>query len=349
MPFTNIINCFSFHHHHDQLKSHLTKEPEQAYPLIQIDEKLTLKLAPGEKQIERGMPFFPIDFTANIIAIPTKILLWNRHFHSNYVSPETEAILQQYLKDNGMNDVKVRINQFNPIDNYKRLFNNPGINLFWKSLGVYLLAMEILFPGRLFGCDYYNPFTNTLNIFSDDPGIALHEAGHAKDFASSKHPNMMIALRIIPFVSIFATLYEEWVASDDAIHYLKAKRLVDYTKDAYKSLYPAFGTYCGGAAFQIIKLARDFFIGYGVFLNVIPLLDRVIVWLRTPILIVKNRWIAPYIPAQGFALFIGLGHLFARIQAALTKEAEVQPFKKLKVEKQKASPTVDLATSKLAG
>ena len=45
----------------------------------------------------------------------------------------------------------------------------------------YYAVFYTIFPGRVFGGDRYNPFTNTINLYSDHPSIALHEAAHAKD------------------------------------------------------------------------------------------------------------------------------------------------------------------------
>ena len=51
------------------------------------------------------------------------------------------------------------------------------------------------FPERIFaafpfigGGDHYNPYTNTINIYSDHRAIVLHEGGHAKDFARRRCP-----------------------------------------------------------------------------------------------------------------------------------------------------------------
>jgi hypothetical protein len=91
------------------------------------------------------------------------------------------------------------------------------------------------------GGDHYNPYTNTIHLFSDDPAIALHEAGHAVDFAKQAQPGYYAVGRIIPPV----TLHQEQVASDIAIQHLKDQGDRSGELHAYQTLYPAFGTYGG--------------------------------------------------------------------------------------------------------
>lgn len=78
-------------------------------------------------------------------------------------------------------------------------------------------------------------------MFSDDAAIALHEAGHAKDFADQAQPGYYAVGRIIPPL----TLSQEQTASDIAIQHLKEKKDREGELHAYQTLYPAFGTYGG--------------------------------------------------------------------------------------------------------
>ena len=92
-------------------------------------------------------------------------------------------------------------------------------------------------PGR----GPYNPFTNTVHIYSDDAAVILHEAGHADDFAKQPYPGIYATLRLLPIVD----LYQEYVATDTAITYLISKQDRKTELHAYKILYPAYGTYVG--------------------------------------------------------------------------------------------------------
>jgi hypothetical protein len=100
--------------------------------------------------------------------------------------------------------------------------------------------------GRLLGglllSDYYDPFSDTVHIFSDDAAIALHEAGHAKDFAYRKWRGTYALARSLPGFNTF----QESIATDEALDYLKITNQRDEAVRAYKILYPAYATYVGG-------------------------------------------------------------------------------------------------------
>jgi hypothetical protein len=97
-------------------------------------------------------------------------------------------------------------------------------------------------PGRFFGGDHYNPYTNTLSLYSDDFAVALHEGGHAKDFSRRTYKGLNAALYSLPG----AALYYEGVATSDALTYLDDNCRFEDEKSAYKKLHPAYGTYVGG-------------------------------------------------------------------------------------------------------
>ena len=197
----------------------------------------------GEPQISRGKPYAVLDGLGEVLSLPSKLILWNRDVDRHRVSPETEVALQAYLADNGLDTVKVRLNQYAPGGEWRRLVKNKSVGWFYRyTFGALSVAFYTILPGRLFGGDHYNPFTNTMNIYSDDPAILLHEAGHAKDFARRKWKGSYALLRAIPFVP----LYNEAVATNDAIDYTIDKQQPAAQKDAYKILYPAYGTYVSG-------------------------------------------------------------------------------------------------------
>jgi len=209
---------------------------------------------PGEPQITRGEPIAWLDGLGHyVVSLPSKLILWNWDVDRHRISPETEEALRCYLEDNGMRGVKVRLNEYDPGDEVRRLFENDSVGWFWRyTIGLLSVGFYTILPGRLFGGDNYNPYTNTISIYSDDPAILLHEAGHAKDFARRKWKGSYAALRILPLVP----LYHEGKATSDAIGYTIDKQQRAEQKGAYKVLYPAYGTYVSGEA------GRWFALGY---------------------------------------------------------------------------------------
>lgn len=150
--------------------------------------------------------------------------------------------MEEFIRNYGIVDVKVRINQWAPHKELGRLFSNPHIGWPYKILFFpSTLITSIL--GRPFGglliSDYYDPGSNTINIFSDHPAIALHEAGHALDFSRKEWKGTYAMARVLPGVNLF----QESVASEEALLYFEEKKHYDQLLDAYKILYPAYATY----------------------------------------------------------------------------------------------------------
>ncbi len=199
-------------------------------------------------QLERGAPVPPIDFLGNVLALPLKLLLWSWKFDVHHISPDTEAQLVAYLDARelpALEDTKFRLNQYRPAQDLARLVKNRHVAWPYRLLvGLPVtLVFDVLLPGRLLPWgDYYNPWTNTVHLYSDHPAIALHEAGHAHDTAGRRLKGTYSALRLIPFVD----LYQEYQASTEAIGYLEHEVPgVEDERAAYKILYPAYGSYAG--------------------------------------------------------------------------------------------------------
>lgn len=199
-------------------------------------------LPPGEEQIERGRPNAVLDGVGWVVGIPNKLILWNRKIDNHDVSSETETVLRNYLAKNDLQHVKVRINQYDPLGEWERLFRARQVGAGWRAtFGTLSMLSYTLLPGRVFGGDNYNPFTNTISIYSDHPGVVLHEGGHAKDFAEHEWKGTYAALYLLPG----GALALEANATTDALSYLEAEELYDLQAEAYKVLYPAYGTYVG--------------------------------------------------------------------------------------------------------
>lgn len=224
------------------------KIPYEYNPSIETPN--TLKLRAGEAQIERGKPQALVDGLGHyLFSLPSKLILFNWDVENHNISPATEQLMVQYLEDNALKGVKVRLNQYAPGGEWSRLVRNRSVGGFWRyTFGVLSVTFYTIWPGRLFGGDHYNPYTNTISLYSDHSAIVLHEAGHAKDFAEKEWKGMYSFIGLFPLVS----LYHEAEASGDALGYMIDKKLIDTERDAYKVLYPAYCTYIGGEARDIL-------------------------------------------------------------------------------------------------
>lgn len=151
--------------------------------------------------------------------------------------------------------MKVRLNQYAPGAEYRRLFRNKSVGAGWRyTIGLISVTFYTIVPGRFFaglvGGDNYNPYTNTINLYSDHVSVALHEGGHGKDFAETNHKGTYAAARLLPLVP----LVQEAYATGDAIGYHRWKGLTEEEKADYKSLYPAYGTYVGGEVLRWVPV-----------------------------------------------------------------------------------------------
>jgi hypothetical protein len=240
------------------------------YPYTSYAEKPdTLRLREGEPQIARGEPVPVVDALGHyVFSLPSKLLLWNWRVDNHRISPETEETVAAYLKANGLRQVKVRLNQYEPRDEWRRLVRNSAMPGFWRyTFGVLTCAEYTALPGRLFGGDCYNPYTNSVSIYSDHRAIALHECAHAKDFAGRSRGmkgwySFMRLLPIVPF-------YQEEIATGDAIGYVRDIEDGRLEKSSYKILYPAYCTYIAGEGLRWVRV--QWWVSYAVtYAAVIP-------------------------------------------------------------------------------
>ena len=209
-------------------------------------------------QIRRGRYVPGMDEAASGLAFFEKLVLWNRKVMNHEVSASTEEVMAQYLDEHReeLAGVKVRLNQWAPLDDLKRVFTRKGVGWPYKILvGLpTTLVFDVILTGRVFpgllGApgDHYNPYTDTVHLFSDDRAVALHELGHATDWARTKYKGTYALIRIVPFIN----LPQEAEATKIAIDYLEVKDQREDLLHAYEILYPAFGTYAGSYAFPYV-------------------------------------------------------------------------------------------------
>jgi hypothetical protein len=222
----------------------LTACAASPYRPATLGEDTFLPLRPGEPQVERGRPNAFVDGLGHyLFSIPSKILLLSLRVENHDVSPATEAELVRYLHANGLCNVKVRINQYAVGREWSRLFRNRSVGAgFRYTLGILSVVNYTIMPQRVFGGDSYNPYTHTIHLYSDLPGIALHEGGHAKDFVPRYYKGTYAALRLLPLVP----LYQEGLATKDALGYRRARAQVAAERRETPLLWGAFASYIVG-------------------------------------------------------------------------------------------------------
>jgi hypothetical protein len=222
-----------------------------------------LKLAPNEPQFTYGTPYRFLDASGWMCpnSLFGKLILWNYKVDSHHISTQTVAAVQQFLADNELRDVKVRINDYCVGAEFQRTIRNKAIAPGWRfTFGLFGWLGYTIMPGRFFGGDNYNPYSNTINLYSDIIPVGLHESGHSKDFAQRTYKGTYAFMySVLPGFN----LYPEAKASTEALSYLRAKGDSAQSKAAYKILYPAYGTYIGGNASQWVAVPWNYVVQAG--------------------------------------------------------------------------------------
>jgi hypothetical protein len=200
---------------------------------------------PQDPQVERGQPHKVIDTVGWAFGIPRKLILWDRRAVNHSVSAETEQNLAQYLDSNGLGSTKVRINEYDPVGELRRLRANKNVGAGWRyTVGAFGALNYTLFPGRLFGADGYNPYTDTVYIYSDIPCLAQEQASYAKLIHAQPHPGTFVALTSLPFVQ----LWPEKLAKTDVLDYTLANGTPAQQSEATHILYAEYGAEVGSQA-----------------------------------------------------------------------------------------------------
>jgi hypothetical protein len=196
-------------------------------------------IKPGESQVERGRRAPVLDTVGWVVGVPAKIIMLDRRVANHNVSVESETAMREYLAANGLDRVKVRLNEYDPGGEWRRLVENKSVA--WPlryTIGTFSVVGYTLLPGRVFGGDDYNPFTNTINLYSDVPGIALYEGGRAKDYAQREYKGLYALAYVVPGVGL---VWHDARASSDAIAYLQQTGTPEQIKDGYRTVFPAYG------------------------------------------------------------------------------------------------------------
>lgn len=174
-----------------------------------------------------------------------KLILWDRRVDNHKIGEETEEVMRRYLAANELTHVKVRLNQYDPGGEFRRIRHNKSMGAGWRyTIGMVSWLHYTILPGRFFGGDHYNPYSNTINLYSDIPAIAVHEGGHAKDLANRKWKGTYSFAYVLPLVN----LHHEALASNDALGYLRAHESEALQREGYRLMHPAYGTYLGANA-----------------------------------------------------------------------------------------------------
>ena len=207
----------------------------------------------GEPQIEHGRPHKFIDGVGWVFGIPEKIALWDRRASNHDVSPETEQKLTEYMAANGMESTKVRINQYDPGGEWRRLVDNKSVGAGWRyTFGALRTLGYTILPGRVFsgfvGGDSYNPYTDSIYVYSDIPAVAVEQGAQAKNVHWREHPGTYASIYSLPVLSLFPGK----AAKSEVYEYVALNGTYDEQLAVRDSLYPKYGMEIGGQTAYLV-------------------------------------------------------------------------------------------------
>ena len=116
-----------------------------------------------------------------------------------------------------------------------------------------------LLPGRVFGTDTYNPFTDTLSINSRNPPRALFEAARAKALRGEQFVGSSVVLSSLPVIRSVADVRQ----ASDVLSYLRAEEQWQLETAAYPQLYAEVGKEAIGLAGWFIPVSVGPGLGIG--------------------------------------------------------------------------------------
>lgn len=225
-----------------------------------VDAGVTASAPSDEPQFEHGKPNKVVDGVGWAFGIPAKIALWDRRAENHRVSQATEEDLAQYMAIHGMQSTKVRINQYDPGGEWRRLAANKQVGAGWRyTVGALSTLGYTIFPGRVFsgfvGGDKYNAYTDSVYVYSDIPAVAIEQAAHARNVRARDLPGTYAAVFSLPVL----TLVPEKVAKDEVYAYAGSFGTPEEQMAMRQALYPQFGGEIGGAVGWIVPGANALF------------------------------------------------------------------------------------------
>jgi hypothetical protein len=196
------------------------------------------EVVPASITIERGEPDKTLDTMAYVVETPERVLPFLPQTKRHELSPETTEKLTTYLQSNDLADVKIQVNQYAPAEQWRMLRENHRISAGWRyTVGVCSVVGYTLFPGRVFGINDYNIYTNCLNLNSDRPAVLLREAAVAKDIHAQRWPGTYAAFTALPGLA----LIRRTRSVNEVVSYAQFIKDWEIEKQAYRVLYPSLG------------------------------------------------------------------------------------------------------------
>lgn len=209
----------------------------------------------GQADIVRGAPNAFFDKGGHYFwSMPYKLIYWEWTIGNHSITQDTEDVLRAYVELNDLYRVRIRLNEYAPFDDFSRLCGNQDVGVAYRfTFGLYFWLYQTIIPGRVFAGmpfagDTYNPWTNTVHIYSGQTEYALRHVALAKYYSQREHPGTSAMARFVPFVDT----YQDKQAARDVIGYLYARRYKQNELDGYGILCAQLGSSPGESLAKLV-------------------------------------------------------------------------------------------------
>lgn len=222
----------------------------------------------GPISVARGTPHKRLDRIRNLVEWPSRFFMKTPKRDSYAPLPNTEESVLRYLDENDLRDVYVDFNYYDPAERWRRLRDNQRIAPGWKyTAGTLVWLGYTILPGRAWGYDSYDPFSNSVQVNSDQQPFALAEAAYAKDVHARNMPGAYSALTSV----VGFSAWRRAIGVNDVVGYAREQRNWELEKDSIQQLYPllgaeiaTLGAWSGDPLIDIAIGAGGGAVGYGV-------------------------------------------------------------------------------------
>ena len=169
------------------------------------------------------------------------------------LSSSTLRIMNDYLEDNDLKALNIEFQTESPKEDWHRLEANAAINPLLKySLGSLDWLSNAITKPSFWGRNYYDPYTNTMHINSNNNLEIMAEMSYAKIIQRQSYPGLYALGSKLPFISFWAQKQK----TNEMIAYAKSKQDWELEKATIRKMYPGM---LNGSSKDIGRVAGLFF------------------------------------------------------------------------------------------
>ena len=161
--------------------------------------------------------------------------------------------MNDYLEDNELEALNIEFQTETPKDDWNRLEANTSINPLLKyPLGSFNWLSNAITKPSFWGRNYYDPYTNTMHINSNNNLEIMAEMSYAKIIQRQSYPGLYALGSKLPFISILVQKQK----TNEMIAYAKLKQDWELEKATIRKMYPGM---LNGSSKDIARVAGIFF------------------------------------------------------------------------------------------